>query len=49
MAGEDLDFIENYMAKETQPSLTAPLEDLFKGDQLLDDVVSLPAGRKLNY
>ena len=26
----------------------APIEDLFKGEELLEDTVSLPAGRKAN-
>ena len=46
--GEDLEFIENYMAKgETTIFNPAPLEDLFKGEELLEDIVSLPAGKKL--
>ena len=47
LAGEDLEFIENYMAKgETTIFNPAPIEDLFKGEELLDDIVSLPAGKK---
>ena len=48
LAGEDLEFIENYMAKgETTIFNPAPIEDLFKGEELLEDTVSLPAGKKL--
>ena len=47
LAGEDLEFIENYMAKgNTTIFNPAPMEELFKGDQLLDDKVSLPAVNK---
>ena len=35
------------MAKgETTIFNPAPIEDLFKGEELLDDIVSLPAGKK---
>ena len=49
LAGEDLEFIENYMAKgDTTIFNPAHIEDLFKGKELLEDTVSLPAGRKAN-